>query len=144
VPGGRTKNHRPLVLPLPRQAALALEGWHRFVGRDLVFGRGPTGFQAWSQSKVRLDARLGFNQSWDLHDARRTVETRMAGLGIPKEHVNKTLNHAAGPITATYDQWSYLPEKSAALQRWADQLDGIIALSSGQVIVLDGARQATA
>ena len=56
-----------------------------------MFGRGPTGFQAWSQSKRRLDIRLGFNQSWDLHDLRRTVETRMAELGIPKEHVNKVL-----------------------------------------------------
>jgi integrase len=139
IPGARTKNHRPLALPLPRQALAALEGWQRFVGRDLVFGRGPTGFQAWSQSKARLDARLGFNQSWDLHDVRRTVETRMAGLGIPKEHVNKVLNHAAGPVTAAYDQWSYLPEKRAALQAWADELERIIGRAAAKVVTLRSA-----
>jgi integrase len=149
LPGSRTKNHRPLALPLPRQALGALEGWHRFVGRDLVFGRGPTGFQAWSQSKRRLDIRLGYltadgkpvkgRMSWDLHDARRTVETRMAGLGIPKEHVNKVLNHAAGPVTAAYDQWSYLPEERAALRTWADKLERIIGRGKAKVVTLRSA-----
>jgi integrase len=136
IPGARTKNHRPLALPLPRQALEALESWPRFVGRSLVFGRGTTGFQAWSQSKARLDARLGLAQSWDLHDVRRTVETRMAGLGVRKEYVNKVLNHAVGPITAAYDQWSYLPEKAAALQAWADELERIIAHGSATVVAL--------
>jgi integrase len=133
IPGTRTKNHRPLALPLPRQALAELEGWRRFVGRDLVFGRGPTGFQAWSQSKRRLDAWLGFNQSWDLHDIRRTVETRMAGLGVPKDHVNKVLNHAAGPVTAAYDQWSYLPEKRDALRVWVAELERIVG--RGETVV---------
>jgi hypothetical protein len=47
----------------------------------------------------------------------------MAGLGISKDHVNKVLNHADGPVTAAYDQWSYLPEKAAALQLWAEELE---------------------
>ena len=129
VPGARVKNGRPLVLPLPRQAVAALEARPRVVGRDLVFGRGPRGFQAWSQSKRRLDKRLGFARDWDLHDIRRAVETRMAGLGVPKEHVNRLLNHAAGPVTKHYDLHSYLPEKAAALQRWADELDRVIGMA---------------
>ena len=55
----------------------------------------------------------------------------MAGLGIPKDHVNKVLNHADGPVTAAYDQWSYMPEKAAALQRWADELERITSKPSG-------------
>jgi integrase len=125
VPGQRTKNHRPLVLPLPTHLVTALAGWRRIVGRDLVFGQGPHGFQGWSQRKRRIDVRLGFTRGWAVHDLRRTVETRMAELGVPKEHVNKVLNHAAGPVTEAYDQWSYLPEKAAALQLWADRLGEI-------------------
>jgi integrase len=131
VPGSRTKNGRALVLPLPRQALAALEGRHRLVGRDLVFGRGPHGFQAWSKAKERLDRRLGFAKGWDLHDLRRAVETRMAALGVPKEHVNKILNHAAGPVTKHYDLHSYLPEKAAALQLWADELDRVAGMTLG-------------
>ena len=50
----------------------------------------------------------------------------MAALGVPKDHVNKVLNHATGPVTAAYDQWSYLPEKTEALRRWSDELERIV------------------
>jgi integrase len=140
IPGSRTKNHRPLALPLPRQALRALDGWHRLVGRDHLFGRGRSGFQGWSRAKERLDAQLGFARTWDLHDLRRSVETRMAGLGIPKDHVNRVLNHAAGPITERYDLHSYLPEKAAALQRWADELERIIGRAEAKVIALGATR----
>jgi integrase len=136
VPGARTKNHRPLALPLPHPALAALQGWHRFIGRDFVFGRGPTGFQGWSQSKRRLDARLGFARSWDLHDLRRTVETRLAELGVPKDLSNRILNHAAGPITETYDHHAYLVEKAGALQRWADEIDRIVTSSEPRIVPL--------
>ena len=135
VPGSRTKNGRPLVLPLPRQAITALAAWPRVKERDLLFGRGGKGFQGWSQAKRRLDQASGV-ANWDLHDARRTVETRLARLGVLKEIVNRTLNHAVGPITATYDLQSYLPEKAVALQRWADELDRITGQPTGEVVPL--------
>ena len=58
----------------------------------------------------------------------------MAGLGIPKDHVNKVLNHADGPVTAAYDRWSYMPEKRAALQKWADELDRITGETAAEVV----------
>ena len=133
VPGERTKNHRPLVLPLPRQALAALQAHPRGVGRDLVFGRGPVGFQAWSKAKERLDVKLGFARPWDLHDLRRTVQTRLIGLGIGHDLVNRLLNHAMGPIEAAYNQHGYLPEKAEALRSWADQLDRVAAITENVV-----------
>jgi hypothetical protein len=59
----------------------------------------------------------------------------MAGLSIPKDHVNKVLNHAAGPIAEAYDHWSYMPEKPVALQRWADELEEITTVSWARTIV---------
>ena len=116
VPGERTKNHRPLVLPLPRQARAAIDAWPRVEGRNQLFGRTlqkkgeeevrERGYQGWSRAKSRLDTLITFARaerrlgrkltkdeepkkedalpSWDLHDLRRTVETRMSGLRIPK------------------------------------------------------------
>jgi integrase len=141
VPGVRTKNGRALVLPLPRQAVAALAAWPRVDGRDRLFGRGRTGFQGWSNAKERLDAASGV-RDWGLHDLRRTVETRLAGLGVPKEISNRVLNHAAGPITEAYDRHSYLPEKAAALQRWADELDRIVGEEPApdNVIAMTGRR----
>ena len=148
VSGARTKNHRPLVLPLPRQAVATLEKWPRLLGKETLWGRADQGFSGWSAAKRRLDIRLGYLtaegkpakgfKSWHLHDLRRTVETRMAGLGIPKEHVNRLLNHAAGPITEAYDHWDYLPQKSAALQRWADELERVTSAQSGSALGIYG------
>jgi integrase len=129
VSGERTKNHRPLVLPLPRQAVEALARWPRVLGKDTMFGRG-NGFQGWYAAKRRLDARLGFAQDWDLHDIRRSVQTRMVGLGLNRDVVSRLLNHAMGPIDEAYDHHSYLPEKAAALQKWADKLEEIVATSN--------------
>ena len=60
IPGSRTKNHRELVLPLPRQMVAALAGWRRIVGRDHLFGAtSQVGFKSWVQKDRLADpARL--------------------------------------------------------------------------------------
>ena len=142
IPGARTKNHRALVLPLPRQAIEALAAWPRVAGRDLLFGQGRSGFQGWSAAKKQLDEQARLDRPWALHDMRRTVETRLKGLGISKEHVSKLLNHAAGPVTEAYDWHDYLPEKRAALQKWADALDQIVGTTpSGNIVSMTAARR---
>jgi integrase len=135
LPGWRTKNGRELALPLARQTRTAIADWPRLAGRDHLFGRHSAhGFNSWSAAKSRLDARLRFNRDWDIHDLRRTVETRMAGLRIPKDHVNRVLNHAAGPVTEAYDRHDYLPEKAAALQKWANEVERIVSGASAKVV----------
>jgi integrase len=128
VPGSRTKNHRPLVLPLPRQAVAALASWPRVVGKDTLFGvHSARGFNNWAEAKRRLDAKLYFNRDFNVHDIRRSVQSRMAGLGVNRVVVNEILNHATDPVTATYDRYDYLPEKVEALQKWADELERIVS-----------------
>jgi integrase len=127
VPAERTKNHRPLVLPLPRQALAALQAHPRWVGRDHVFGRTPVGFQGWSYPKRRLDDRLAFARPWDLHDLRRTVETGLRKLGTSSDVVNRILNHAMTQIEAAYNHHDYLAEKRVNLQEWADHLEHVVA-----------------
>ena len=137
IPGARCKNHRDLVLPLASQTLDALARWPRVVGRDLLFGgRSPSGFAAWSLAKSRLDARLGLNHDFDVHDLRRTTQTRMVGLGISPHIVNRVMNHAFDPVTAAYDHHGYVTEKRDALQKWGDELDRIVTTHKPQVIPL--------
>jgi integrase len=155
IPDTRTKNHRPLALPLPRQAVAALEAWPRIEDRDLLFGRGKNGFQGWSDAKEELDKRIAQLRAeerlgheledgeepaeqdalpaWILHDVRRTIETRLAGLGVRDEVIHRTLNHAQGPIDESYNQHRYLDEKRKALQAWADTLERIVGEAPSNV-----------
>lgn len=172
IPGTRTKNHRDLWLPVPRQARNAIEALPVIEGRRLLFGLAlyrqgeaeprERGFQGWSQAKARLDARIARINAelrlgrklrekeqpakrdampgWDLHDLRRTVETRLADLEVRKEITNRILNHAQGPITEAYDQHDYLAEKLQALQGWANELERITGRDQGNVVPISTRR----
>lgn len=56
------------------------------------------------------------------HDLRRTAASFMTKLGVPRLHVEKVLNHSTGDIAEVYDRHDYLPEKRAALEKWAAYL----------------------
>ncbi|MCB1884754.1 MAG: tyrosine-type recombinase/integrase [Geminicoccaceae bacterium] len=143
LPAARTKNGRAHEVPLSLQAQALLESLPRPEGRDLVFGRGGGPFSGWSQSKRRLDAKVGFT-GWTLHDLRRTVVTGMAEMGVQPHVVEAVVNHVGGHnkvgVAGVYNRATYAGEKRAALQAWADCLDGVVAGASPRVVVLEGCR----
>ena len=114
------------MLPMPPRPLEALSRWPRVIGKDDVVRHRRRRLRGWFHAKRRLDARLGFDRDWDLHDLRRSVQTRMIRLGISRDVVNRILNHAMGPIDEAYDLHDYLSEKAEALRRWADELERII------------------
>ena len=62
------------------------------------------------------------------HDLRRTVATRLAGLGVPETTISRVLGHAQQGVTATvYNQHEYDPEKRRAMDSWARALDAIVS-----------------
>ena len=69
-------------------------------------------------------------EQWQPHDLRQTLETNLAKLQTPQNIINRTVNHKSGAITKmnrTYNQWEYREEKEAALQRWADHVEELVA-----------------
>jgi integrase len=135
LPAARAKNHTELRLPLPRQALAALSKRPRIVGRDHIFGVGPNGFGGWSSAMHELRKRVALDKSWSLHDCRRTTETRLAALGIPRDIVTRILNHGRDRISRTYDHHDYRSPMQSALQTWADQLEQIVAGKGAPKIV---------
>jgi integrase len=164
-PADRAKNGRRLALPLSRQTQEAIAAWRKaHPGSDPLFGRlEGKPFSGWSHAKAALDERIArmnaekrlgrplakgenpdeqdYMKPWQLRDLRRTGETRLASLGVPQEIINRTLNHAQGPITTTYNRHQYLEEKRAALQKWADKLDEIVGLPPADNVVQLRARR---
>jgi hypothetical protein len=64
------------------------------------------------------------------HDLRRTMNTRLAMLGIAKEIRDRCLNHVTGlrdPESKHYNVHEFRAEKRAALGQWDKTLAGIIA-----------------
>ena len=143
LPGDRTKNHRPHVVPLPPLARELIE--------NVASKPGPTGYvftttgrtpvSGWSRAKNRLDeAMLAIARKergkgvtiapWRLHDLRRTAVTGMAELGIRPDVIELCVNHVSGSrggIAGVYNKSELLRERRAALERWSAHLHGLVS-----------------
>ena len=141
IPGARTKNHRPCVVPLaPMAKGLVTRG-----SSDFIFtttGRSPV--SGWGRLKRRLDEAVGDDfPPWVLHDLRRTAATGMADIGIMPHIVEACLNHVSGAkagVAGIYNRSAYAPEKKAALERWASHVDGLVEGKPANVIALRGGK----
>jgi integrase len=71
------------------------------------------------------------------HDLRRTVETRLAALGIAKETRDRVLNHKDRSVGGVhYNRHDYLQEKRSALDKWSRELLRIATGETAKIIEL--------
>ena len=115
-------------------AAAASEGDRRVSPANgkfqhLVFTtNGRTPVSGFSKFKSMLDAEIVESEPWRLHDLRRTAVTHMAELGVLPHVIEAVVNHVSGHkggVAGIYNRAVYMPEKIAALERWADHVASI-------------------
>jgi len=89
-----------------------------------------------SKAMERTRAKLGIADI-TVHDLRRTAGTYLSRFGVPKDIRERILNHGGkrkSSITdGVYNQYEYDAEKRAALQLWADALEGIVSGSPTEI-----------
>jgi hypothetical protein len=64
-----------------------------------------------------------------LHDLRRSWATHVNELIGAPHMVEAALNHLSGHkagVAGVYNKASYMPERTRAMQRWADWLEGVV------------------
>ena len=148
LPGERTKNGKPHLLPLPAMAreiiaeAIEIGGDEEFVFPSPNVPGRPMDGHAFAVAMRRFSERVG--GSWAKrptpHDLRRTLRTRLSALRIPREVCEAILNHKPPGIVSTYDQHEYLDEKRGALEAWARMLGTILDDKSERKVVAFGRR----
>jgi integrase len=129
IPGTRTKNKRPHIVPLPPLASDVLAGLPRIEGGFVFTTTGTAPISGWSKIKVRLDALMSDVPAWRLHDLRRSAVTGMAEIGIAPHVIELVVNHISGAragVAGVYNRSELMPERRAALERWATHLAGIV------------------
>jgi integrase len=147
--GSRTKNKKAHVVPLSPLARDLIASMPGHEG--LVFSTtGTSPVSGWSRMKRRLDAAMlalakqerGGKFAippWRLHDLRRTAVTGMVELGAPPHVVELVVNHVSGHkagVAGVYNKSEMLPERKAALERWAAHLEGLVSGRSAPVTQL--------
>jgi integrase len=142
LPAERMKGKKAHTLPLSTQAAAIIAAQPR-IG-DLVFIHKRPHFE---RLKRALDAHMGSTPRWTVHDVRRSVASGMARIGVVLPVIEKVLAHRGGTfggVAGIYQRHSFLPEMAAALQRWADHVEGLASgrkSASGRVVDLRGRRR---
>jgi len=124
LPGTRTKNKRAHVVPLPPTALALLKTRRKTVPADepRVF----PSLTLTGDEHAALGALHGGAYEWK--DLRRTMATRLAGLGFDETTIGRVLNHARVTVTAKhYNQHLYLAEMRRALTAWEVELRRLLA-----------------
>ena len=135
IPKERAKNGRAHLVHLAPAAVAIIKALPRLSKSDLVFTTtGRTAVSGVSKAKDRLEAAAvklwkgeGAMPPWRLHDFRRTAVTWLAGQGVPPHVCDRLLNHVTGAIqgvAAIYQKQEFLPERKAALEKWAEHVAG--------------------
>ena len=145
IPGERTKNGLPLILPLTKLALEIVLSRVTLPGGILFPGAtGEESLQTGSVShalKRELpnikDADGNPIAPFTSHDLRRTVETGLARLGVSREIRDRVLNHKDASVGAVhYNRHDFLQEKRAALEAWARKLEQIVSGKESSVTPL--------
>jgi integrase len=125
IPAKRAKNATQHAVPLAPLVVDILKSLPRFLNSDLVFTTtGKTPISGFGRFKRRLDDGSA-DDSWRLHDLRRTAATKMALSGVQPHIIEAVLNHKSGivsGIAAVYNRHAYLDEKREALLTWQKQV----------------------
>jgi integrase len=113
IPGSRTKNGKPHVVPLSAQALRILEKQ-----RETLLVR-RTVNSVCEELKIK---------SFAPHDLRRTCATGLGKMEVPGLVIALILNHTLPGVTnRVYNRYDYLKEKRDALNAWGTRLSRIIS-----------------
>ena len=142
VPAERTKNRVDHLIPLPPLAvetiksAIELNGDSEFLFPTRLGRGGPIDRHTLTVAMVRFAKSLKgpAAKTWQQeiptpHDLRRSCNSRLARMGIPKEIRDRTLNHITSlrdPESKHYNLYEFQAEKRAALGKWADEIASLL------------------
>ena len=139
IPGTRTKNKLPNVVPLTPQAIALLNAVTPKAGSKLVFTtNGEKAYSGFSNVKERVDKHIAAARAkakrdpiehWTFHSFRHTVSTGMNEIGVLPHIVEAVLNHISGAkagVAGRYNKAAYLDEKRKALEAWAEHVDKLL------------------
>lgn len=140
----KTSSVRPHDLPVSERVASILAGLGA-ITKDgpYIFsttkGKRPVDLSTLSNAVSEIGVKLDKSDPpnpFTAADIRRTAETRLAAMGVSKDHRAQLLSHGLKRNVQDkhYDMHHYLPEKAAALAKWEQHLDTVLTGNTENVI----------
>lgn len=126
IPARRMKARREHVVPLPKQAVTILKAMHGVTGHGaVVFPCRDDRKRPMADASLRQALKkLGWATRYSPHGTRTTGSTRLNEMGYRSDAIEAQLAHAEpNSVRRTYNHATYLDERRAMMQVWADKLD---------------------
>jgi integrase len=123
-----TESRVPHLVPLSELALCVLDELFAECGASAWLLPSPVSAEKPIDERAltRAVARKGYG--WTVHDVRRTVRTRLSGLGVPAVVAERVIGHELPDLLAVYDVHAYEGETRAALKKWAGELKRILKI----------------
>jgi len=133
IPAERMKRRREHLVPLPRQAIELLGELRYLTGAyPLLFpGRSDTTKPRSNTVFLMALRRLGYEGRQTGHGFRHLASTILNENGFDSQHVEAQLSHVKEGVRGVYDKSTYLEQRKAMMQWYADHLD---RLAAGNVV----------
>lgn len=131
IPPERAKGGKEVFLPLST-AAQAIIASMPNVGSYVFTTDGKHPLAGFAKFKKAFDAACGVTR-WTLHDLRRTSRTLMSKAGVDPDHAERCLGHIIPGVRKVYDRNDFKPEKLAAFEKLATQIELIVHPQSNVV-----------
>jgi integrase len=134
IPADRMKMKTPHIVPLSSQAVNILKSL------QLVSGHGPLVFPGERDHQKPMSnntilgalARMGYKGRMTGHGFRGIASTLLHEMGLDHAHIELQLAHQErNAVSAAYNHATYLRERTAMMQHWADYLD---TCTAGKVV----------
>lgn len=84
----------------------------------------------------RLRSNLGIPH-WRIHDARRTLSTRLSELGVSPHITETMLGHALLGVMAVYNKHDWLEDQRAAYELWWSVLQRELGVGGSPVVAIN-------
>ncbi|AUV11918.1 integrase [Aeromonas sp. ASNIH3] len=128
IPAERMKRRREHLMSLPNQALELLRQLRNVTGNfPLLFpGRGNSTKPRSNTVFLMALRRLGYEGRQTGHGFRHLASTILNENGFDPQHVEAQLSHVKEGVRGVYDKSTYLEQRKAMMQWYADHLDDLV------------------
>jgi integrase len=142
VPAEISKTGKPVRRPITsvgkhlfeRAAMASVDPNYLFPGQGE--GSGPLEIHSCNRLVMRLRSNLGIPH-WRIHDARRTLSTRLSEMGVSPHVTEVMLGHALQGVMAVYNKHDWLEDQRTAYELWWSTLQHELGVGPNSVMAVN-------
>jgi integrase len=127
IPGSRYKTGEDHAVPLSEPVLRILrERWlEGATGYVLAGTKEGQAFNGHASTMKRIRKKFDGRADFTWHDLRRTMRSGLSRLGVEEQTAEMAIGHMPQGIVRVYDMHERLPERRAALEKWAGFVVGL-------------------